>query len=103
MHIAMLCTVVSSTAEAHTSVSGFVSMARQYSGRLIDNPLWLGLTLLAGIVFAAGVIVYVRRRTSKLLRQWTCDVTSGCFCCCCRRCIRQTTSGDVSASSNDIG
>ena len=101
----LLYTVTSSTAEAHKSGSVVPMMARVYGGRLIDTPLWLGLTLLAGIVFAAVVVVYVRRQTIKLLRHWTCHVAASCFCCCCRQFIpaRHAASGDANAFSNDVG
>jgi len=103
--VSILYTVTSSTGEAHKSGSVVPMMARVCGGRLIDTPLLLGLTLLAGIVFAAAVVVYVRRQTSKLLRHWTCHVAASCFCCCCRQFIpaRHAASGDANAFSNDVG
>jgi len=86
-----------STVLAHASDSVSLSVHR----RQIDSPLLLGLTLLASIVFAAAAVVYVRRQTSKLLRQCTCDVAASC--CCCRQCIRRAAGRDADMSPNDIG
>lgn len=90
-----------STTSETRKTSVVVVVTRQYSSRLIDNPLWLGLTLLAGIVFIAVVVVYVRRQTNKLLRHWTCDAR--CCCCRCRQCVQRVASGGATVSSNEVG
>ena len=92
-----------STSQSRGSATVVVMMTeRRYSGRLVDNPLWFGLTLLAGIVLAAGVVVCLRRQTTKLLRRWTCDVTASCCCRCYRKCAHAATADD-SSSSVDVG
>jgi hypothetical protein len=47
---------------------------------LVDNPLWLGITLLSVILVTAAGVVFVRRQATKLRERWTCDVSvSICF------------------------
>jgi len=99
IHIALLHTASSSTVLVHKSGSVLLASNR----RPIDNPLWLGLTLLASIVVTACVVVYVRRQTSKLLRQWTCHVTASYCCCCCRQYNRPVASRDINVTSTDVG
>lgn len=67
-----------------------------HSSKLMDNPLWSGMTLLAAILIVAGAVVLLRRRTQKLAERWTFDWTASV---CCRPFLVVLRSGRSAAAS----